>query len=914
MAKKPRLRRNEENDDICFDSLHNRDYIPIKTTPSFDITELFRGAIQRLAYSVYEQHDVTFLIGPAGSGKSHLSCMFAINELVRGTKKRIVLTRPIVEAGEKLGFLPGPQPLDAKIVTPTGWKKMGEIRLGDFVIGRDGKPTKVLGVYPKGKKAVFKVTTTENTTTECCEDHLWFTKTNEEKNGSVKFTKEIINSILDSNGEINHVLPRNKAVEYAFDGNLPLDPYALGVFLGKENLESSVSLADIDQDALNKTANSSVKDSINAINELGLLGVKSHNKFIPEVYKYAFIDDRINLLRGLMDVNGKLKRDGKVSFITTSRKLALDMAELVRSLGGKAVLSKAKIERTISRENGEEIVRRKILYKIVLNFSDINPFSVSKKTSYFSNKRSDCVGIKSIVFSGEKEVQCILVENSEHLYLTDDFIVTHNTFSEKTDPYMLPLYDCIHKMVPHGGSLAEFIQKSSGVEPIAYMRGRAQPLESKILTPKGFKKMGSIKVGDFVCGKNGHPTKVLGVYPQGKLDVYRMYFSDGTSVECSGDHLWSTMTLNEKRHGKDFSVKNTVQILETVKDKYNRKVHRIPVADVVFFENSSVLPVNPYILGVLLGDNNAHKKVSITITNTNQELINNVLQDLPENLKLVAAKVCDGKSPQYRLVGKKGESNPIRKYLQDKEILGLKSYQKFIPTEYLYSPQSFRLDLLRGLMDVSGSVSEHCNGISNVQYYSTSRRLAEAVRFLVHSFGGTALLRKSEHSEGEHQGKTIRHCRPLFVVDIVMALNPFKVKSKANKFKPMKPQRLISKVEHVGKKACQCIKVEAKDSLYLTEHCIVTHNTFDDSVCILDEAQNCTWGQLVLFLTRLGENSKMIVTGDPSQSDIGRDVALMDVVHRLEGLEGVGIMKFTEEHIVRHKLVAQMIKRLQKNV
>jgi len=89
--------------------------------------------------------------------------------------------------------------------------------------------------------------------------------------------------------------------------------------------------------------------------------------------------------------------------------------------------------------------------------------------------------------------------------------------------------------------------------------------------------------------------------------------------------------------------------------------------------------------------------------------------------------------------------------------------------------------------------------------------------------------------------------------------------------------------------------------------------TFDNSVCILDEAQNCTWEQLVLFLTRLGEGSKMIITGDPHQSDIGRDSALMDVARRLDGLEGVGTVKFTEEHIVRHKLVSQILKRLQRN-
>lgn len=89
--------------------------------------------------------------------------------------------------------------------------------------------------------------------------------------------------------------------------------------------------------------------------------------------------------------------------------------------------------------------------------------------------------------------------------------------------------------------------------------------------------------------------------------------------------------------------------------------------------------------------------------------------------------------------------------------------------------------------------------------------------------------------------------------------------------------------------------------------------TFDKSVCILDEAQNCTWGQLLLYLTRLGESSKLIITGDPAQSDIGRDSALMDVVHRLEGVEGIGMVRFTEEHIVRHRLVSEILKRLQRH-
>lgn len=89
--------------------------------------------------------------------------------------------------------------------------------------------------------------------------------------------------------------------------------------------------------------------------------------------------------------------------------------------------------------------------------------------------------------------------------------------------------------------------------------------------------------------------------------------------------------------------------------------------------------------------------------------------------------------------------------------------------------------------------------------------------------------------------------------------------------------------------------------------------TFDNSVCILDEAQNCTWGQLLLFLTRLGEGSKMIITGDPTQSDIGRASALMDVVYRLDGVNGIGVVKFNDEHIVRHRLVGEILKRMQRD-
>src|ERR1700751_5260698 len=124
------------------------------------------------------------------------------------------------------------------------------------------------------------------------------------------------------------------------------------------------------------------------------------------------------------------------------------------------------------------------------------------------------------------------------------------TLSEKIDPYLRPLYDALYDMMD-----PELIPKlmSAGVievAPLAYMRGRAQPVFTKVLTPKGFRAIGELDVGDFVVGSDGRPTEVLGVYPQGFKEVYRVYTQDGSSTLASGDHLWSVYTRKDRSSGK----------------------------------------------------------------------------------------------------------------------------------------------------------------------------------------------------------------------------------------------------------------------------------------------------------------------------------------------------------------------------
>jgi len=85
--------------------------------------------------------------------------------------------------------------------------------------------------------------------------------------------------------------------------------------------------------------------------------------------------------------------------------------------------------------------------------------------------------------------------------------------------------------------------------------------------------------------------------------------------------------------------------------------------------------------------------------------------------------------------------------------------------------------------------------------------------------------------------------------------------------------------------------------------------TLSNAVVILDEAQNTTSMQMKMFLTRLGENSRMIVTGDPSQVDLpsGQTSGLTEAIRLLNGIEGISHVMFTAEDVIRHELVMRIV-------
>jgi predicted ribonuclease YlaK len=530
-----------------------------------------RNKDQQFAFDLLLDDSVKFvsLVGLAGTGKTLLATAVGLSKILDGTYSRLLISRPVMPMGKDIGFLPGPQPLDSKILTPDGWVNMGNLSIGDNVISRDGKPTKVLGIYPKGKKDIFRITTNDGSSTECCEDHLWLTKTKEQKkrnkSGSIKTTREIINT-LTKNGKLNHYLPRNEPVEYKVK-SLPIKPYTLGALLGDGSLCTSILLSNNDVEIAQRV-NEEVKELNcylskpcginynivsdipnnkparqieitdtntgevynytrigicaektdintstiynrctrnvtidgyfykfvenenrwsnpvkNAIYNLGLLGKVCNNKFIPDMYKYSSVEDRINLIRGLMDTDGTVKANGEASFTTTSLQLAKDVCEVVKSLGGRAqIKSRDRIGKKSIIKN-RTISPKFLSYEFNISLPEnLNPFFIERKRERFKCAYIYDARIKSIEFVGVKECQCILIENEEHLYLTDDFIVTHNTLLEKLDPYMQPIYDNLELLMMTSGKKKTnmkfedlYKQDLIKVEPLTYIRGRSIP-------------------------------------------------------------------------------------------------------------------------------------------------------------------------------------------------------------------------------------------------------------------------------------------------------------------------------------------------------------------------------------------------------------------------------------------------------
>lgn len=355
------------------------------------------------------------------------------------------------------------QPLYSRILTPSGWKTMGDMRVGEKVISGTGKICNVTGVFPQGKKPIYELTFDDGSKCRCSDEHLWTVQTRDDrkrknKDGSEKYRtiplKDMLGNYKIENGKRNNYsidyVPKIDCFE---EKDFLIHPYVLGCLLGNGALSSGnliISTKDCEllenmkqylpddfsfvfkgkYDYRINTNSKHIKGKSSlrkALEHYKLDGLKSIDKHIPKEYLFGSYQQRLDLLRGLMDTDGHASKiNTNCSYSTISKQLAKDVKELVNSLGGYAQITKTKA----GYKKDGKYIRCNDCYIVIIGFSSEqpNPFFIKRKADRYKPKRKVLKRfITNIKFVEEDECQCIYIDDPCHLYITDNYIITHNT-------------------------------------------------------------------------------------------------------------------------------------------------------------------------------------------------------------------------------------------------------------------------------------------------------------------------------------------------------------------------------------------------------------------------------------------------------------------------------------------------------
>lgn len=329
------------------------------------------------------------------------------------------------------------QPINSKVLTPLGWTKIKDLKIGDSVICPDNTVSKILGIFPQGYKTVNEITFSDNRKAECCNEHLWkiYSK-NLKKTGSVvscEFIKHI-KKHTDKKLYIDLVKPLELS-SYTPE----IDPYIIGVLIGNNSFFNDPVFIDLHKHIIDKiecklnkgyriyekfdglNVNSRIVNNdplekniyTNYIYRVGLNN-KNRGVYIPHDILTGSIKTRSDVLQGLIDSHGIISKNGNLSYSTKSKQLCNNIVWLIQSLGGIA---------NVVYDN------ETLYYDINIKISNLKYYiTLQKKVNKVKNNNLNLkLEITDVKELGEKECACIYIDHPEHLYVTDDFIVTHNT-------------------------------------------------------------------------------------------------------------------------------------------------------------------------------------------------------------------------------------------------------------------------------------------------------------------------------------------------------------------------------------------------------------------------------------------------------------------------------------------------------
>lgn len=314
-------------------------------------------------------------------------------------------------------------PTNTPIPTPDGWSTMGDLNIGDMVFDKNGIPTKVLAKSKKSIKPCYKITFDDTTTAICDNEHLWM----------LDCGKVVSITELKVRDKISVAKPMTLE-----EKELPIDPYILGYWLGNgRNRNGEICGMDdfvfeeierrgytLGKDiSSEKSVNCQSRTILSLVSDLRKLNLL-HNKHIPTVYLRASYNQRLDLLRGLMDSDGSANTIRKQGVFTNCNKtLSDDVKELLLTLGQRP-------NQCHTKQNGFGLTVD--CYPLHFRPININPFLLPRKANKIDLNWGSGESFRRMVVSIEPiedmETQCISVDSDTKTYLcTKNMIPTHNT-------------------------------------------------------------------------------------------------------------------------------------------------------------------------------------------------------------------------------------------------------------------------------------------------------------------------------------------------------------------------------------------------------------------------------------------------------------------------------------------------------
>lgn len=395
--------------------------------------------------------------------------------------------------------------------------------------------------------------------------------------------------------------------------------------------------------------------------------------------------------------------------------------------------------------------------------------------------------------------------------------------------------------------------------------GKMQPKTEPVLTPAGWTEIGLLKAGDLVATVDGGFTAVTGIYPQGVKPVFRVVLDDGTWTLAGKDHLWHTTSRSERKRGNAGTVRTTAEIAQSLtfpNGPRNGLNHCLPHLSRPIQHPHADLPVDPYLLGVYLGDGTW--RGTLTLNAADAEHYTKTLGDKVAGRGLYIRH----RGTHATLVGRVNSAD--LRAIHDLGLMQKVSHEKFIPSCYLFASPAQRLALLQGLLDTDGTVGRKNNAIT---FDTASETLASGVAELVRSLGGVA---RRSGRQGRLNGEDKRWSHRVYVT-LPHDCAPFLCPRKADLYRPQHGERnrdrslnrFIIAVEEVGEADCVCISVAHPSRLYVTRDHILTHNTVllsilalwwplshYDSKCVItansqDQLRDTIWPELKKWANRL---------------------------------------------------------------